>query len=171
MSYTTAGQPQGKAMSYTNLIREAMIGEIVAINGYRYHIASTDNKELRELWHHIMEDEKKHYGMFLELLRYYDKEEYKRYMKAKKDVKITGTIKEDYSPEISKGILLNFLREDIKGELEAVILYEEHLLKIPYADIRNVFSNIINDEKEHTEELTIALLKLDKDKYGPISRI
>jgi rubrerythrin len=64
MSYTTEGQPQGYPYFYTNKIREALISEIIAINGYAYHIAHSDIKDINEVWHHIMEDEKRHYGMF-----------------------------------------------------------------------------------------------------------
>lgn len=41
MSYTNPeGQPQGYSYYFTNLLREALIAEIIAINGYEEHIAN-----------------------------------------------------------------------------------------------------------------------------------
>jgi len=79
MSYTTKGQPQGVAYSITNKIREAMISEIVAINGYANHIANSNMEEINAVWRAIIKDEKNHYGMLLTLLRAYDPEQYKAY--------------------------------------------------------------------------------------------
>jgi rubrerythrin len=58
-------------------------------------------------------------------------------------------------------MILNNIREDIKGELEAVILYEEELPLLPHSDIRKVLSSIIMEEKGHSEHLTRLLLKYD----------
>lgn len=169
MSYTTLRQPQGKPVNYINLIREALIAEVVAINDYNYHINNTDIRDLKEIWHHIMEEEKEHYGMFLELSRKYDPVQCKKYLEVKDKVKISSNIKLDnYKPEIDKQLILNNIRSDIKGELEAIILYEQHLSQIPYKDVRDVFKKVISDEKEHAEELTVTLLRLDRDKYGPL---
>ncbi|OFI01509.1 rubrerythrin [Clostridium acetireducens DSM 10703] len=169
MSYTTKHQPQGKVYCYTNKIREAIIAEIVAINDYAYHIANSKIKEINEVWHHIMEDEKRHYGMFLQLLREFDPIQYKKYIEVKDHIKLSvKTEKQDYCSNYCNEITLNNIRNDIKGELEAVILYEQHIVEIPFKRVRDVFLEVINDEKEHLEELTAVLLKYDKDKYGPI---
>ena len=63
-----------------------------------------------------------------------------------------------YKPSYDKQIILNNLRDDIKGELEAVILYEEELSKFTQKDIRTTLQAIIDDEKEHAEHLTEVLL-------------
>jgi rubrerythrin len=52
----------------------------------------------------------------------------------------------------SEDLILNFIRKDIKGELEAVILYEQNALEAPYKDIKETYFEIIGDEKEHTED-------------------
>ncbi|MFD3156283.1 ferritin family protein [Haloimpatiens sp. FM7330] len=170
MSYTTKnGQPQGKACLYSNKIREDMISEIIAINGYEEHIALSDIEEINEVWHHIVEDEKRHYGMFLELLRKIDPIQYKKYEEVQEHLNLSG--KHKYHKEnikSDKDLILNMVRDDIKGELEAVILYEEHVMSIPSKEVRKIYYEIINDEKEHLEELTLVLMKYDKDKYGPI---
>lgn len=169
MSYTTKRQPQGCAYFYTNKIREAMIAELVAINDYAYHIAHSDIKDITETLQHIMEDEKEHYGMFLQLLRKYDPAQFKKYMEVKDHLKLSKTSRPiNICVKPSQHMLLNFIRDDIKGELEAVILYEQHIMEIPIPDIRETFLKVINDEKEHTEELTRLLIHYDKDKYGPI---
>lgn len=173
MSYTTERQPQGIPFLCTNLIREAIIGELVAINDYTYHIAHSNIKDLNNTWYHIMEDEKRHYGMFLDILRKYDPIQMERYKEALEHVKFTSKGKLDVCTTTFKSEkykILNNIRNDIKGELEAVILYENHVAQIPFFDIKETFNEIIADEKEHTEELTLALLHYDKDTYGPISK-
>ncbi len=66
MSYTQPhGQPQGVARTPSSLLRESLVAEIVAINGYQQHIADSDMPDINAAWQSIMEDEKKHYGMFL----------------------------------------------------------------------------------------------------------
>ncbi len=71
-----------------------------------------------------------------------------------------------YNPNYDKQIILNNIREDIKGELEAIVLYEQHLAIIPYDDVRYALYSIINEEKGHVEHLTQLLLKYDIDKYN-----
>jgi rubrerythrin len=129
MSYTNHfGQPQGHALSFVNKIREALIAEIVAINGYENHIANSNMKDINAVWHHIVQDEKDHYGMFLNLVEKYDPEEYQQSLKHRKD-NIMVEAMQKYEPEYDKQIILNNIREDIKGEFEAIILYEDHIFK------------------------------------------
>lgn len=171
MSYTTRRQPQGKVKCYENLLREVLIAELVAIDDYTNTLAYSDIKELNHVIEHILEEEKEHYGMILYLLRKVDREEYEMYKRVLKE----GDFKEkpfkvEYGTDKKdRRTILNTIREDIKGELEAVVLYEDLLQEIPEKEGRNILHKIILDEKEHTEELTKVLIKLDKDKYGPIS--
>jgi len=166
MSYTARfGQPQGDARLFTNKLREGLIAEIIAINGYEEHIANSNMKDVNSAWQHIMSDEKKHYGMFLTLLREYDPDQSKSYLEhtgpstPKSPMQI-------YVPNYDKQIILSDIREDIKGEFEAVILYEELALLIPYRDIRNTLLSISNEEKSHAEHLTRLLLKYDTGYNG-----
>lgn len=169
MSYTTNRQPQGCPCPFTNLIREAMIGELVAINDYTYHIENSCIKEINDVWEHIAEDEKRHYGMFLKLLRKYDPIQYSKFIEAKEHINLTTSVKlGPISHKINQKNILSFIRDDIKGELEAIILYEDHLFKIPFNDVKQTYFEIIEDEKEHVEELTLVLLNYEKDIYGPI---
>lgn len=172
MSYTTNRQPQGKIYLWTNKLREAMIAELIAINDYSHAINICDNDEIKDLLYHIMEDEKRHYGMFLEMLREYDTVQYEKYKEAKEHVNIVGNNKhlKQHAGKQDMNSMLRILRENIKGELEAIILYEQHLIEIECEKARKIIFDIIGDEKEHTEELTLALLKYDKDNYGPIDK-
>ncbi|MBU3144361.1 ferritin-like domain-containing protein [Clostridium sp. CF012] len=167
MSYTNSnGQPQGFAKIDTNKLREILIAEIIAINGYAEHIANSNMEDINAIWNHIMEEEKKHYGMILTLLRKYDPFQYKSYKEHIGDKSGPISPMQIYTPKYDKQIILNNIRQDIKGEFEAVILYEQLLVTIPYQDIRYALFSIINDEKEHTEHLTQLLLKYDENKYG-----
>lgn len=167
MSYTTDRQPQGILKDIQTLLREGMIAEIVAINDYTRFISATDNKEVKELFYHIREEEKHHYMEFLDALRSVDEEEYKLAEEASKHVQIS--VKDKYKDEShsksSKSTLLSDIRDAIKGELEAIILYEDLISHLSDEKLINLICHITKDEKEHTEELTRALLILDKDKY------
>lgn len=166
MSYTEpSGQPQGFPYYFTNKIREALIAEIVAINGYEEHIANSNMESINEVWEHIMQDEKDHYGMFLTLLRKYDPAQYEKYEMHERD-SFDMTPMQRYQPDYDKQIILNNIREDIKGEFEAVLLYEQHVFEMPYQDIRDAFSAIADAEKEHAEHLTRLLIGFDSKQYN-----
>lgn len=167
MSYTNKyGQPQGYAKLDTNKLREILIAEIIAINGYAEHIANSNMKEINTVWNNIMGDEKKHYGMILTLLRKYDPNQYKSYKEHIGDKSGVKSPMQTFTPNYDIQIILNNIREDIKGEFEAVILYEPQLASIPYHDVRYALYSIINEEKGHAEHLTQLLLKYDLNKYN-----
>lgn len=168
MSYTQPkGQPQGTAHQYTNKLREILIAEVVAINGYQSHIANSNMEEINKAWHSIMLDEKKHYGWILRLIRKYDPEQHKQYVEFR-DANPGPKQPIQTCMECSNQIILNNIREDIKGELEAVVLYEEQLPQFSYNDIRKVLRAVINEEKGHAEHLTRLLLKYDPDIYDSL---
>lgn len=173
MSYTTNRQPQGVIKNLETFLREGLISEIVAINDYSHFINSTDNKEVKDIFHHIMEEEKEHYGLFLAALRCVDHEHKELEAEVKEHVHITTKgIYRDYSNKKSKSNLLALIREAIKAELEAIILYEHFINNINANDnisMLKLIRDITRDEKEHVEELTKVLTILDKDKYGPIN--
>lgn len=167
MSYTHPyGQPQGIAYLNTNKLREILIAEIDAINGYEDHIANSNMEDINTAWESIMGDEKNHYGMILSLLRNYDPAQYQAYKDHIGNKLGPKSPMQTYTPNYEKQIILNNVREDIKGEFEAVLLYEQHLATIPYPDVSYVLYSIINDEKGHAEHLTQLLLKYDTQKYN-----
>lgn len=171
MSYTTDGQPQGKALNIQSFLREGLISEIVAISGYSKHIDEISISEIKELLHHIMEDEKRHYGMFLEAIRKYDKEEFEVYVEAMEHVEIKDKpLKKTYheNKKLTAYKILNKIIDDIKKENEAILLYDYLIAQIDDKDLVKMIKEIAKDEKEHVEELTIAIMRLDSDTYGPI---
>jgi len=169
LSYTQPdGQPQGMAREFTNKLREILIGEIIAINGYQSHIAHSNIEAVNQAWHSIMLDEKKHYGWILKLLRKYDPEQYHEYVVHKTDAPGSKTPIITRALSVDDQTILNHIRDDIKGELEAVILYEQQITSLPYRDIRTTLQAIINEEKGHAEHLTRLLLKYDPDIYDEL---
>lgn len=167
MSYTTNRQPQGLLKDKQTLLREGMISELVAINDYTKFISATDNKEIKDLFHHIREEEKHHYMEFLDALRSVDEEECKLSEESSDHIQISS--KDKYKDEMhlknSKSGLLTDIRDSIKGELEAIILYEDLISNLDDENLISLIRHIVKEEKEHTEELTRALLILDKDQY------
>ncbi len=160
MSYTTLnGIPYGVPQDVLGLLREGMIGELVAIREYDYHIRNSEIPELTEILKHIRDEEVEHYYIFLDLLRKYDKEQMKEMKKAKEHANFLQPHPMNHEKN-STECILNMLRNDIKGELEAINLYEFHVLKIKNKEIRDAFNKIIKDEKHHVEELTDAIEKL-----------
>lgn len=169
MSYTHPyGQPQGAAQQFTNKLREVLVAEVIAINGYQTHIAHSNMEEINAVWHSIMLDEKKHYGWILKLLRKYDPAQNKQFTDHKGDNPGPKTPVHLQNSQSDGTAILNFLRDDVKGELEAVILYEADLSKYPYKDIRTTLRSIIDEEKGHAEHLTRLLLKYDPDHYDEL---
>lgn len=169
MSYTTERQPQGTACSISNFIRETMIGELVAINDYTDQINRCNLPDVKEILQHIVEDEKRHYGMLLDALRKFDKTQSEKAEEiAEHTVIKSKPIKA--STEKSKGhfCILSAARSDIKGELEAIIAYEDALNKIDDTVLKAMIKDIVKDEIEHVEELTKIVTSLDKDCYGPL---
>lgn len=170
MSYTTERQPQGKLKTEQALLREGLIAEVVAINDYSHFIEQTDNKEVKEIFHHIMEEEKEHYGLFLEQLRRIDREQRELQEKVEEEESICSKQKmKEHTSKNLKGNLLDNIRLGIKAELEAVLLYEDLIEHLDDEEIIDVIKYVTREEKEHVEELTKALLILDKDSYGTIS--
>ena len=172
MSYTTSKQPQGTARILPNFLREAMIGELVAINDYQQHLGQCPIDDVRKILEHIMEDEKRHYGMLLELSRKCDPVQFKKAIEISDHISLKCKSLNEHNDKkkISQSSLLIKIREDIKGELEAIIAYEDIIHRIDDKEAIDMITEIVNDEKEHVEELTYILQRLDSDCYGPIEK-
>ncbi|WP_297522297.1 ferritin-like domain-containing protein [uncultured Clostridium sp.] len=172
MSYTTSKQPQGKPRNLANFLREAMVGELVAINDYQMHLGYCPINDVKTTLEHIMEDEKRHYGMLLDLSRKCDQVQCKKASEISDHIslKCKSLNEHNSKKKISQSSLLIKLREDIKGELEAIIAYEDIVYKIDNKEAIEILTQIANDEKEHVEELTYILQKLDSDCYGPLEK-
>lgn len=170
MSYTVpGGQPQGKPVFVVSKLREAMVAEISAINQYTQHIANSNIEEFNKVWRAILHDEKKHYGMFLTLLRKYDPVQYEAYLYFKNASIETNRAFLTYKPEYDNQLMLNMVREDIKGELETSVLYDQYAFEIACPDVSHTFSIISRDEKFHAEHLTRLMLTYDPEPYDGLT--
>ncbi|MGL4654881.1 MAG: ferritin family protein [Sarcina sp.] len=172
MSYTTSKQPQGKARILANFLREAMIGELVGINTYQEHLSCCPIHEIKEIIEHIMLDEKRHFGMLLDLSRKCDCVQFEKAVEVSDHLSVKCKTLNEHSDKkkINSASLLNKIREDIKGELEAIIAYEDIIFKIDDKDAIKMIEEIVADEKEHVEELTYMLQRLDGHCYGPLEK-
>jgi rubrerythrin len=57
--------------------------------------------------------------------------------------------------------LLEMLRDDLMGELQAINQYQEHINAIDNEEARHVLEHSRDDEKEHVAELTKLIRKFD----------
>ena len=172
MSYTTSGQPQGTAREITNFLREGMIGELITINDYSDVISISPSNEIKDIFKMIIKDEKRHYGMLLELLRKFDPIEFEKAVEVSNSLKIKKNPLNTPTQTVERSTLfLNQIRKSIKSELEAIISYEDIITKTDDTEAIRVIQEIANDEKHHVEDLTYLLIRLDKDSYGPLRRV
>lgn len=161
MGYTTSGIKIGEPIDILGLLREAALAELVAINGYENHIAMSNMQDLNDILRHIRDEEIEHYYIFLNLIRKYDREQEESMKKIKKELS-----QEHFNEKVgpykkqSDMYIINALRENIKGELEAINLYENQVAKIKNKEIVSAFRKVIVEEKEHIEELTQVIEKL-----------
>ncbi len=162
MAYST-GIVYPNSFDMLSLIRNAIISELIAINQYEWHLKYINNDVLAHTVEHIIEEEKGHYHMLLELLRKYDSEHYSMYKHI--DKKMAEEKIEEIQPYAEKltpqNVVVN-LRNDIMGELEAVNLYEDSAKRIKVKYVRDIFKQIAIDEKQHIEELGYILNKIEQ---------
>ncbi len=71
------------------------------------------------------------------------------------------TYESEYEDEEDTDIVLEMLREDLIGELQAINQYQEHIDSMDDEDAIKVLEHIRDDEKEHVAELTKLIQKLD----------
>ncbi|MDD4876530.1 MAG: hypothetical protein PHQ86_05340 [Dehalococcoidales bacterium] len=57
---------------------------------------------------------------------------------------------------------IQLVREDLMGELKAIIDYQRHIEVITNGEIRHVLEHIRDDEKEHVAELIKLIRQLDE---------
>lgn len=63
--------------------------------------------------------------------------------------------------KITKAELIQALRIDIAGELEAIFLYDAHVMATDDPVVKKVLADIRDEEKAHVGELTALLRYLD----------
>ncbi|KEI05071.1 rubrerythrin [Clostridium botulinum] len=167
MSYTTPGQPQGYPYCFVNKLREDIIAEVVAINQYSEILSKCCIPEVNKVICGIREDEERHFGLFLNLVRKYDPEQEKQYIRTIESLKFKCPQSFDVTKGPTDELILNYIREAVKGECEAIILYDQDIIEIPYKDARETLKTVAYEEKHHIEELVQILLNFDDGNYFP----
>ncbi|MGB2799252.1 MAG: demethoxyubiquinone hydroxylase family protein [Dehalococcoidia bacterium] len=71
------------------------------------------------------------------------------------------TYESEYENEEDVDVVLEMLREDLIGELQAINQYQEHIDSLDDEESIKVLEHIRDDEKEHVAELTKLIQKLD----------
>jgi rubrerythrin len=71
------------------------------------------------------------------------------------------TYESEYENEEDVDVVLEMLREDLIGELQAINQYQEHIDSMDDEESIKVLEHIRDDEKEHVAELTKLIQKLD----------
>jgi len=71
------------------------------------------------------------------------------------------TYESEYENEEDVDVVLEMLREDLIGELQAINQYQEHIDSMDDEESIKALEHIRNDEKEHVAELTKLIQKLD----------
>ena len=65
--------------------------------------------------------------------------------------------------EMSKGELLQALRADIVGEIEAIFLYDAHVMASTDPLVKKVLADIRDEEKQHVGELMALMRYLEPE--------
>jgi len=62
-------------------LREALIGELQAINQYQQYIDETDNEKIKKVLSHIRDDEKEHFAELVKLIQELDPTQKEKFQK------------------------------------------------------------------------------------------
>jgi len=62
-------------------LREALIGELQAINQYQQYINETDNEKIKKILSHIRDDEKEHFAELVKLIQELDPTQKEKFQK------------------------------------------------------------------------------------------
>ncbi len=143
-----------------SLVRDMAIDEIGAIEMYKLHLLQSDNDKLNEIITEILADEEKHLRTLLDIVRKYDKKQGELYL----EVNSTAPKIEDYGNlyASSNYNVEQSLLNEVKGELQAINNYEKIARMIRIPEIHHKIIAIINDEKEHVEQLSKMLKDIQK---------
>lgn len=154
MSYSTDRFPQGVPISQCGLIREALIAETVAINSYQTSLAYSDIPKLNAFLLELMGDEIHHYNLLTRYLNTIDKEQAMFFKEIQKqDFNVDFKQNPLDSKTQTTYSILSQLRNNLKGEFEAIILYDELESKLKDIHGKALIHAIAKDEKEHVSEL------------------
>jgi rubrerythrin len=74
---------------------------------------------------------------------------------------MSHSFEESYEEQLAIQDDLDMLREDLIGELQAINLYQEHILDLENEEAVNTLEHIVEEEKEHVAELLRLIQNLD----------
>ncbi len=72
--------------------------------------------------------------------------------------------------QLSNDELMQALRVDLAGELEAIIAYESHISASPDPRVKKVLSHIADEERTHVGELQQLLFMLNQNEQQKIEQ-
>lgn len=72
--------------------------------------------------------------------------------------------------QLSKDEIMQALRVDIAGELEAIIGYEAHAMSIDDARVKKVLMHIADEERQHVGELQQLLFMLNPNEQQMVDQ-
>ncbi|MFD1205788.1 MULTISPECIES: ferritin-like domain-containing protein [Sporosarcina] len=120
------------AILFANQLKQAIEEEYKAYYFYRSMYEQTQDPLWRDFIQHIYEDEKSHYEMFQQLY----------YM-------MTGTFVQNPKKPVPCYNFKECVKQSLIDELEAVEMYKEMLLTIPFQQAYNPLFIAMHDEMEH----------------------
>jgi len=84
---------------------------------------------------------------------------------------MSHSFEESYEEQLAIQDDLDMLREDLIGELQAINLYQEHILDLENEEAVNTLEHIIEEEKEHVAELLKLIQNLDPVQAEKLKKI
>jgi len=84
---------------------------------------------------------------------------------------MSHSFEESYEEQLAIQDDLDMLREDLIGELQAINLYQEHILDLENEEAVNTLEHIIEEEKEHVAELLRLIQNLDPVQAEKLKKI
>ena len=84
---------------------------------------------------------------------------------------MSHSFEESYEEQLAIQDDLDMLREDLIGELQAINLYQEHILDLENEEAVNTLEHIVEEEKEHVAELLRLIQNLDPVQAEKLKKI
>jgi rubrerythrin len=84
---------------------------------------------------------------------------------------MSQSFEESYEEQLAIQDDLDMLREDLIGELQAINLYQEHILDLENEEAVNTLEHIVEEEKEHVAELLRLIQNLDPVQAEKLKKI
>lgn len=163
------------------LLRDAAADERNAI---AFYLRAAHTTCLEQLFLDVAEDEMQHFIKTMQLVSMLDPVQAEMFEEVgldslvsptrlnKKQVKWQMTQKpaedvEVVPPALDEMDTVDILTKAIDGELKAANKYQEYMLKAEHPEVRDLFCELMNEEKEHIAEFTKALWCITHEPLPP----